>query len=332
MSYDVAALKRAEERYAQSRTDRELEHARLVRNLNDRFPRLAEIDRELTACGLKIVQNVMNSTGSVENAVMAVKARAKALRAERAEILASNGYTPNLLEDRYACEACCDTGYVGSEMCGCLRQIYREEQYADLSELFALSAGDLNSFDPNQYPAVLPGADGVSPREYMAAVAERCRKYAAGFSAASPNLLFSGESGSGKTFFLAAIARGAVERNCSVLYYSAFSLSKMFEDERFAKTSEAADALARCRKVDLLLIDNLGTEMTTAYNASAIYQLLNDRLADKRPTVVTTAMNLQEIGTRYGGHVSARFHADYVLLPVYARSASNRRGRSILEI
>lgn len=332
MSYDVAALKRALDRFAEQKTERELAHARAVRELNERYPRLAGIERDIASCGLMIVENVLKGGAAVEDNVARIKERVKALRGERAAILRENRLPPDAVDGRYACAACGDTGYVGSEMCACLREIYREEQYTELAELFALSPGRVESFDETQYSAEKAEGEHVSPREYMRLVAEKCRKYAAGFSQSSPNLLFCGESGAGKTFFMACIARAAVEKNASAVYRSAFALAKLFEDDRFSKTGDAEEELARCIKCDLLLLDNLGTETTTAYTASALYQLINQRLAEKRPTLISTAMNLDEISARYGPHLSARFRADYVLLPVYPRAGGAKKGKSILDI
>ena len=136
MSYDVAALKRALDRFAEQKTERELAHARTVRELNERYPRLAEIERDIASCGLMIVENVMKGGDAVEDNVARIKARVRALREERAAILRENRLPPDAADGRYACAACGDTGYVGSEMCACLRGIYREEQYAELAELF----------------------------------------------------------------------------------------------------------------------------------------------------------------------------------------------------
>ena len=332
MSYDVAALKRALDRFTEQRTERELARVKTVRELNERYPRLAEIEGEISSCGLMIVENVMKGGDAVEENVMRIKARVRALRDERAAILKQNGLPADIIDGRYACPLCGDTGYVGSEMCACLREIYRQEQYKELSELFSLADGRIEAFDETLYSAVKTESESVTPREYMQLVAAKCRKYALGFSTSSPNLLFCGESGSGKTFLMACIARSAVERDASVVYRSAFALAKLFEDERFSKTGEAEDALARCVKCDLLLIDNLGTEMTTAYTNSALYQLINQRIAEKHPTLISTAMNTDEIAARYGPHMSARLRADFVLLPVYPRADGQSRGRNILEI
>lgn len=331
MSYDVAPLKKALDRFAAQRTERELGHARTVRELNERFPRLAEIEQAISLCGLMLVENVMKGGDAVEENVLKIKQRVKALRAERAEILVTNDLPANAIDARYVCEKCADSGYIGSEMCECLREIYREEQYACLAELFAMSSGQPELFDAEQYSPEI-NADGISPRKYMSIVAEKCRKYGAAFSSSSQNLLFGGEGSTEKTYFMAMIARRAIEKNASVVYYSAFNLAKLFEEERFDKTGEPAEEILRLEKCDLLMLDGLGTEMTTAYTASALYQLINRRLAEKKPTILSTAMNVDELGARYGSHLSARLRADFVPVPIYARMDSARRGRSILEI
>lgn len=332
MTYDVIALKKALDRYAAQRTERELAHARTVRELNTRIPRLAEIERELSSCGLMIVENVVKGGESIEQNVADIKAHTKTLRAERAALLKEHGLPSDLIDGHVSCPHCNDTGYVGSEMCACLRAVYREEQMESLSELFSQSEGRIETFDEMQYSPVKAENNPVAPREYMRLIAEKCKKYADAFSDQSPNLLFSGESGAGKTFFMACIARAAIEKNASVVYKTAFTLAKQFEDDRFSRSEDADAELERCAKCDLLLIDNLGTETTTAYTASALYQLLNRRIAAKHPTILATAMNIDEIAARYGSHMSARLRSDFILLPVYPRIHAIRKTRSILEI
>lgn len=332
MSYDVTALKKALERYATQRTERELAHARTVRELNERIPRLAEIEKALSSCGLSIVENVVKGGDSVEENVAAIKRQSRALRTERAELLKAQHLPEDLIDGHTSCAACGDTGYIGSEMCECLRRVYREEQYDALSELFSQSEGRMEAFDVSQYSPVKTGESPVSPQECMHLLAEKCRKYAADFSNISPNLLFHGESGSGKTFFMACIARTAVEKNAFVVYQSAFTLAKQLEDDRFGKSEDSSAALEQCAKCDLLIIDNLGTETTTAYTASALYQLLNRRVSEKRPTLIATAMNIDEIAARYGTHMSARIRSDYILMPLYPRTHITRKTRSMLEI
>ena len=202
MTYDVIALKKALDRYAAQRTERELAHARTVRELNTRIPRLAEIERELSSCGLMIVENVVKGGESIEQNVADIKAHTKTLRAERAALLKEHGLPSDLIDGHASCPHCNDTGYVGSEMCACLRAVYREEQMESLSELFSQSEGRIETFDEMQYSPVKAENNPVAPREYMRLIAEKCKKYADAFSDQSPNLLFSGESGAGKTFFM----------------------------------------------------------------------------------------------------------------------------------
>lgn len=138
----------------------------------------------------------------------------------------------------------------------------------------------------------------------MERVLRLCRAYAESFGAQSPNLLFTGEPGLGKTFLSAAIARVVAAKGCGVAYDTASGLLASFEREKFSRdTDEVSDAASRVRQLmscDLLILDDLGTEMPTAFTQSALYALLDGRLRAGKKTIVSTNLDRSGIETRYG--------------------------------
>jgi len=142
-----------------------------------------------------------------------------------------------------------------------------------------------------------------------------CRAYAESFGAQSPNLLFTGEPGLGKTFLSAAIARVVAAKGCGVAYDTASGLLASFEREKFSRdTDEVSDAASRVRQLmscDLLILDDLGTEMTTQFTVSALYQIVNTRLLEGRPTIISTNLPAAELKQRYSPQIASRLLGVY---------------------
>ena len=148
-----------------------------------------------------------------------------------------------------------------------------------------------------------------------------CVEYARKFGANSMNLFFVGEPGLGKTFLSACIARVVAESGNSVVYDMASSVFAKFEDAKFARNDDTAEARAEVRaeikrylECDLLILDDLGTEMTTAFTVSALYELINTRLVAGKKTIISSNLPLQELQRRYSKQIMSRLEGDYEVL------------------
>ena len=239
------------------------------------------------------------------------------LQRERVQLLASLGYPADWLEEKPACTQCGDTGYVQGGVCPCLRAYYAREQLAELSRLLPLGEDSFETFSFDWYDSTVQPAFGVSPRENMERNFDVCRDYAYQFDRGGGNLLLSGGTGLGKTFLSACIARVVSENGFSVVYDTAASVFSRFEDAKFRRDDGGSEDADRCMKCDLLILDDLGTEMTTAFVQSALYQIVNGRLMEKRATIISTNLAPEEIGSRYGRSVLSRLEGDYEILPFF---------------
>ena len=160
---------------------------------------------------------------------------------------------------------------------------------------------------------------GCSPRENMELVYEVCLNYAQKFGRFYfKNLFLSGAPGLGKTFLSACIARTVSEKGFSVVYDPAGHVFSQFESAKFRRDDDgdtAGEDVERCMNCDLLILDDLGTEMTTSFVQSALYQLLNGRLLAGKSTVISTNLDPEELGRRYGAPLLSRLEGEYQLLP-----------------
>ena len=161
----------------------------------------------------------------------------------------------------------------------------------------------------------------------MAATLNICQRYARSFSTRSGNLLLSGNTGLGKTFLSACIARTVSDSGHSVVYETAGRLFRNLEAGRFEDDQEArrqGEIYTRC---DLLILDDLGTEMVTQFTISALYTIINDRLLDHLPTVISTNLTTGELGKRYSPQITSRLLGNYLRVPFVGEDVRLQKAR-----
>ena len=215
---------------------------------------------------------------------------------------------------------CGDTGFLGSEVCACLRAYYASEQNKELSGLLDLGSQCFENFNFDYY-SPLPDAElGVSPRTNMERVYDICQDYAHEFSPKSGSLLLTGSTGLGKTFLSASIARVVSASGHSVVYDTAGHIFSRFEAQKFGRDDGEADsAVSRALGCDLLILDDLGTEMITAYSTSALYTLINTRLTRAKATIISTNCSNEELQKKYTPQILSRIEGEYQTLPFVGR-------------
>lgn len=295
MAYSETVLRRAKARLAEAREEHDRDNHYRVQAIYNRVPRLREIDRQLRATMAKVMAVTFQKGEDPRAAVSRIREENLALQQEREWLLDSEGIDEADLRSEPVCALCGGGGYVGARMCECLRELCRQEQKKELTTLLS-GQGSFETFRLDLYPAgPLPKLND-SARSLMKIVYQRCRDYAYNFSLKSSSLLLSGGPGLGKTFLSAAIARTVADRGYSVAYESAAAVFAEFEREKFG----GEEGLTRKYLAsDLMILDDLGTELTTPFSQSALYALLNGRLLEKRPFIVSTNLTAAEIKERY---------------------------------
>jgi len=308
MAYSKEVLHRAEARLEQARRQNELDCERRISAIYEKLPRLAEIDRELRKTSAKVYAAAFRESESPEQAMQKLKEENLSLQRERDWILESENIDPEDLEREPVCRLC------GGSGCGksTLQELCRQEQKKVLLQSFGTGKESFEKFRLDVYPDRLDPKLGISPRALMKRVYESAVSYARTFSTASESLLFMGATGLGKTLLSGCIARAVADRGYSVCYVSAGKLFSDFETEKFRLKEDGA-LTGEYLQTDLLIIDDLGTEMTTQFTVSALYQIVNGRLLSGKPTIVSTNLPDTELEARYSAQIASRLLGAYTL-------------------
>lgn len=310
MGYSAEVIKRARDRLAQAKADRESENRQHLQQAYARVPRLQEIDRQLRQTMALAAQAIFAKGADARDAMEQVKQRNLGLQQERAELVAAN-FEEGFLDESPICDRCGGSGYIGSTMCECLTELCRQEQKKGLSVL-NVGKESFEQFRLDYYSQQIDPELGVSMRTVMEKTFRTCRSYALTFSEKSPNLLFSGGTGLGKTFLSACIARTVANNGFSVAYESAAHLFSNLERAKFGGDEEQRQNVLKYTACDLLIIDDLGTEMGGQFTTSALYTLVNDRILSGKPTIISTNLNTEELARRYSPQIASRLRGDYI--------------------
>ena len=310
MAYSEAVLHRARERLLQEKNLYEAETAARRAQVLQAYPRLREIDQALRQSVAGAVAAAFRKGEDTTAAIAALKEKNLALQREREWILASAELDESVLDPPPFCPHCGGSGYVGSSMCECLRELCRQEQKKELA-LLTCGEGRFTDFVLEYYSDAIDPKLGVSPRAVMRGNFAVCRRYGENFSPDKGNLLFVGGTGLGKTFLSACIATSATEQGFSVDYEPAGHLFQKLERNRFSPTLETAAAVSRLETCDLLIVDDLGTELPGNFVTAALYNLLNDRLLAGKPMVISTNLTMDEVAGRYSPQIASRLQGSF---------------------
>ena len=310
MAYSAEVVQRARARLAQAKEERESENRQHLAEAYVRVPRIREIDIALRHTMAKAAHAafLQGSDGRAE--MDAVRMENLSLQRERARLV-SEFFEEGFLDETPICVSCGGSGYVGSTMCECLQELCRQEQKKEVSILTG-GKENFNQFRLEYYSDEFDSRFGTSPRMVMERNFQSIRRYALTFSPNADNLLFVGGTGLGKTFLAACVARVVADRGFSVCYETAAHLFAKLEQAKFNPTEESRRAAARLTECDLLIIDDLGTEMPGQFVTAALYSLLNDRLLAGKPMLITTNLNVEEVGRRYSPQIASRIFGGFV--------------------
>ena len=277
--------------------------------LHAKFPRVWEIDRLLSRTGMDIMGIISRGGKNTEDEIKRLRERNDKLLAERGEILTAAGYPTDYSDIKYDCELCGDTGYVGTSMCECMKRALVMAGYESSGLGALIGRQSFENFSLDYYsasPVVL---------ENMRRHVENLKNFADKFDGkAYRNFLFVGGTGLGKTHLSTAVAKRIIDRGYDVLYVTAVGMLSDFEAVRFGDGSRAKHDPDRYTEAELLIIDDLGTEVINQFTTSCLYDVINGRINAGRSTIINTNLSSKEIEAKYNDRIYSRIVGEY--LPV----------------
>lgn len=319
MPRDIKIMAEAMRRFQMDKDRRRAQLDQRIAEVYRKVPAVAEIDQELCTTAGRIVRAAFGRDGDPEDALRQLSAENLALQQRRAEALVGAGFPFDYLDESPQCKVCGDSGFSdGGVPCKCLMAYYTQEQNRRLSKLLDLGGQSFDTFSLEWYSDEVWPEYGRSPLDNMKLVLAICEDYAGKFPRCRGNLLFTGAPGLGKTYLSACIAREVSGRGFSVVYDTAGHVFQQFESGKFGRENPYEEdpdrEVNRYLNCDLLIMDDVGTEMLTSFVQSVFYRVVNDRLIAGKKTILSSNLAPEEIGRRYGEAVMSRVQGEYQIL------------------
>lgn len=289
---------------------REKENQALLRRREEvetKAPELLAIDRQVAKLSIDLAMLNFKKNIDHEREFPKLKNEITELRGRRLEILSALGYPLNYLEHHYTCDKCQDTGYIRQDKCNCYKKnlidvYHRTSDFNDLIREYTFENFKLDMYDREEGPYPL------SPRENMANILETSLGYIRNFRNTQSNLLFFGSPGTGKTFLSSCIAKELLDAGHLVVYRTADGLIQNLKEVKFHDNVELLDLLLNC---DLLIIDDLGTELTTEFSKVELFNFLNAKLLRKKKMIISTNLTLENLKNKYDERIYSRLVGDF---------------------
>ncbi len=280
------------------------------RELHTHCPEIVQIDAELAKTGLLIMQEIEKGKDGLEERLNTIRLDNQELQQQRNECMRYYGYPEGYDDPPFECSRCKDTGYVGTMMCDCMKRALNRQGMirSGVGELFKTQCFDTFKLDYYEYDRRI--------FQMLQSYKKYAMDYAGHFSSDTrENLLLCGGTGLGKTHLSTAIAGTVIERGYDVVYESAPNLLSAFEAERFGRAynGEKPDT-GRFFTCDLLIIDDLGAELSNNFTVGCLYNLINTRLIGRKPMIISTNLTGEELRGRYNDRIASRLFGEFVCM------------------
>lgn len=284
-----------------------------------KYPKFADIDKEINLLSIKKI-NFILSSNSTE--IVNIDTKINALKEEKNQLFNKYNISDNFFKPIYECHICEDTGYINKNnktlMCSCLKQKLFDLQYNKCnignldSENFSTFSLDYYSNEVNAEKYGIP----ISPRENVKRIKDLSINFINNFdNPKQKNLLFTGDTGLGKTFLCNCIAYELLQKGKTVLYQTAPVMIDSIINYRFSKNPSSSNIIDHILNVDLLIIDDLGTETLNTMKLTELFTIINSRILNQNnkitKTIISTNLSLRDLFSIYNERIGSRFVGHY---------------------
>ena len=289
---------------AQRREQNLIDQKKRINEVYKKIPSMESLDKNIRELGYIIIQDGLkgDDTEKKENDL-------KQLRIEKARILEANGFEKDYMEIRYHHPICKDTGFVGTKMCSCRKQLIIDQNYSQSNIRSLISRENFRNFDDSLFSDNPYKDYPITPYQNIQHIKKSVYGFINDFDKQNNNLYIFGDVGRGKTYLLNSIAKEILDRNYSVLYMTSSRLFKFLNDynwafeEARAKHQEQFDFILEC---DLLIIDDLGSEASSKNDSANLFEVVNNRMIAGKPIIFSTNYDETMLSETYGDRIFSR--------------------------
>lgn len=282
-----------------------------------KVPQIRQIEDEISSQAVRCARKLLDGD---TNAKEELKQHIEDLGEQKEVLLSAFGFPADYMEMHYVCPECQDTGYVDGKKCRCFKKEEIRLLYSQSNIEEVLLRENFDSFSYEYYDdrVVIPEIQ-MTVADYMRQVHTWCKEYVENFEKKGGNLIFTGSTGVGKTFLTNCIAKALIDQYQSVIYLSSNDLFDVFSKNKFHYDTEEEmkDMYQYILDCDLLIIDDLGTELNNTFVSSQLFYCINERLLRKKSTIISTNLSMTMLRDTYSDRISSRIISQYSIIPLY---------------
>lgn len=306
--------------YERLRSQKSAELREKQTQLYKKFPRLADIEREMNITGVRLARLILEQPVDYIQKAERLRKHTAELKTEKLEILRANRIPENFLELSYNCTKCHDTGFIDGKECTCFKQKLVDKAYDQSNLKDIIKNENFDFFDIRYYSTEKDPERNISPRENIQDILAVCIKFTQDFDKKFQNLLLYGKTGLGKTFLCNCMAKELLDSGKTVMYVTASQLFKLIEEDRFNRIGDEdipSHYMDDILSVDLFIIDDLGTEFSTILSSAELFNIINTRLINRKPVVISTNLSMEDIINQYSDRIVSRIVGSYTSLEFF---------------
>lgn len=277
--------------------------------ISKKAPEIDSLYNKILQTSIDLSKAILSRSDNIEKIIDELKNKNLENQLFIKVMLKEFGYPEDYLKAKFTCPICNDSGYVNGSRCQCFNELIKKYTVDELNESCKIELHDFDEFNLGLYSNIPDEKSGIIPRERMNEILIQCKNYVDTFSKNSCSLFFLGKTGLGKTFLSSMIAKSLIEKGFNVVFDSINNFLIMAENDHFGRSN--GNTVETIINADLVILDDLGSEFSTPFNNSTLYNIINTRINMEVPTIVSTNLSLSELNEKYDDRIISRLTGMY---------------------